>query len=306
MFRLSHTTTTMEPSMSRFLPGLCLLLLAPLAASARPVLEAERAQAEASCRAESPATDLFNCACVGKHVAQSAATANQPANYQRFASKAFEACPQDDKAALENKAFRSCDSVQTNLRTDHVQYCRCVGEDVAREFLAAPAIGVNKFEMLMRNGYLKCGVNNEATRIKDMKAPVATGGAAFEKVRAEQEAQCRDNSVTAAWYNCACYGRKMAEDAATAGESRPIRAQQEAYETCPQDDKTPIEKTVFESCDSYMVSVRQDHEAVCRCTAQKTAAAFLVKPMNNLRYREQLRRDAMSQCTAAAGPARKP
>ncbi|MEP7245580.1 MAG: hypothetical protein ABI885_18165 [Gammaproteobacteria bacterium] len=292
--------------MSRLLPGLCLLMLIPMTASARPVLEAERAQAEASCRAESPSTDLFSCACVGKHVAESAAAADQPANYQRLAYKAFDACPQDDKAVLENKAFKSCDSVQQNLRTDHVQYCHCVGEDVAREFLAAPAIGVKQFQMLIRNGYLKCGVDKEATRIKDMKAPVATGGAAFEKVRAEQQSQCRDNGVTAAWYDCACFGRKMAEDAAAAGESRPVLAQKEAYEACPQDDKAPIESSVFASCDSYMVSVRKDHEAVCRCTAQKTAAAFLAKPMNNLRYREQLRRDAMDQCAAAAGPAQRP
>ena len=285
---------------------LCLFSIPTLEALARPVSDAERAQAEAACRAESPSTDLFNCACVGRHVAESAAAADQPANYQRFADKAFDSCPQDDKAALEAKAFRGCDSIQVNLRTDHVAYCHCVGEAVAQEFLSAPAIGVKKFDMLMRNGYAKCGMNSDATRLKDMKMPVASGGVEFEKVRAGREAECRDNGVTATWYDCGCFGRKMAEDAATAGESRLVPALEASYEACPQNDKAPIETSVFQSCDSYMVSVRQDHDAVCRCTAEKTAAAFLAKPMNNLRYREQLRRDAMNQCTAAAGPARKP
>jgi hypothetical protein len=296
--------------MFRLILSLCLLLSLSFESFARPVSEAERAQAEATCRAESYSTELFNCACVGKQVAERAAAADQPVNhttnYQRFAQMAFDACPQDDKAVLEAKAFRGCDSVQVNLRTDHVEYCHCVGGVVAQEFLSAPAIGVQKFEMLMRNGYAKCGQNSDATRIKTMKTPVALGGATFEKVRAEQEAECRNNGVTAAWYDCACFGRKMAEDAAKAGESRPVLAGKVSYEACPQSDKAPIENTVFQGCDSYMVSVRQDHEAVCRCTAERTAAAFLAKPMNNLRYREQLRRDAMDHCTAAAGPARKP
>jgi hypothetical protein len=289
--------------MSRLLSALCLLSLS-LAVFARPVSDAERAQAEASCRRESPSTDLYDCACVGKQVAEAAAAADQPANYQRFAYKAFDFCPQDDKAALEAKAFKGCDSVQKNLRTDHEAYCHCVGENVATEFLAAPTIGVKKFDMLMRNGHAKCGAISEATRIKEMKSPVAAGGPAFEKVRTEKEAQCRNNGVTAVWYDCACFGRRMAEDAATAGESRPVRTEQEAFEACPQLDNAPIETSVFASCDSYMVSVRPDHESICRCTAQKTAAVFIAKPMNNLRYREKLRRDAMEQCTAAARPAR--
>lgn len=286
--------------------GVCLLSsLSVVCLAARPALKMGAAEAKNICHQQGNSF-LYDCDCAGKQVGEATAADPDPTKVESMLQAALKACPQTDKAAIETHVFQGCESYQRTMRTDHTQYCHCVGEAVAQEFLSAPDIGVKAFNMLVRNGQVKCGFRSEATRVKEMKNPVTTGGPAFEEVRLKKERSCLDNRVTGTWYNCGCFGRKLAEDAATAGENSPISAEGAAFDACPQDDPAPIERTVFESCESYLPSVRQDHEAVCRCTARKTAAAFLAKPTNNLRYREQLRRDAMEQCTAEAGPARKP
>ncbi len=283
------------------------LLVSLQAMSASPADFAnEQAHAEAQCRANITASVYNNCACVGRRTAEQAAHKSVPteprlraAFFERISAESYPECPQDEPSVISASVAKSCTTMYASQRTDHVSYCKCVGDDVAAAFVAAPAIGLQKKDMLLRNALSKCGAITEATRVKDMKTPVAPGSAAAEKARADGEASCSANTFLSHFVNCACVGQTLAEYAATPGESRPIQSQNDAQLACPQRDPAPIEAYVFQGCDSYMVTVRTDHEAFCKCTAKKTAAAYLASPRVNLRYVENLRRNAMEECGIA-------
>lgn len=122
--------------------------------------------------------------------------------------------------------------------------------------------------------------------------------AGVEKQRAAQELNCRRNITTETYNDCACVARTMAELATAPGETRSFMLfTEQAYDACPQQDRAVLAKSIFESCESYMSTVRTDHASFCKCAADGFVQRFYAgKPQVNQRWREKLRRDAMESC----------
>jgi hypothetical protein len=127
-------------------------------------------------------------------------------------------------------------------------------------------------------------------------AAAASGPDAQEKKLVETE--CLANVQQSAYVNCACLAGKVEAQRAVTPEHPWQNIVPDVAAQCPADKRT-LSNYIFTSCDSYYKSERTDHEAFCRCSGDKTADAYIARPVFNLRYLENLRRVSMQSCGIA-------
>lgn len=143
-------------------------------ASAASSFESDRKQEEASCRQNMTIAPWVDCACAGRQFATERRAGGGPGRADfELEQKAFTACPAASKQPIVTGIFNTCDSYYSKIRSDHTEFCTCVGNRVADNYMAKPDLLGTYREQLRRKAMEACGAADTSHRIDDRSVPGA-------------------------------------------------------------------------------------------------------------------------------------
>jgi len=107
---------------------------------------------------------------------------------------------------------------------------------------------------------------------------------------------CQENYFYSNFHDCRCIAIKFLDARI---KSNPVRSKESVLNTVQNQcaDEVAVAGFIYRGCSSYLsYKAPEDFEGVCSCAANDVARQYVRAPFANMRYIENLRRDAYVEC----------